>query len=184
VFPSCGCFNGARAVRHIQDNERRRAKLARVAPTREVRKTIVVGVDGSEGGTAALEFAAEDAALRNARLRIVSVWDIPAMAYGAGFAPPLGPETLDLFRERAQKVAEDAAATAKQLQPSLDVEALAVQGQPADVLLEHAADAELIVVGRRGLGGFRSLLLGSVSQQVVQHATCPVVVVQQPAPSS
>jgi len=56
-----------------------------------------------------------------------------------------------------------------------------VQGQPADVLLAQSGDATLVVVGRRGLGGLRSLLLGSVSQQVVQHATCPVVVVNQPA---
>jgi nucleotide-binding universal stress UspA family protein len=67
-------------------------------------------------------------------------------------------------------------AAVNELRPSLQVEALAEQGQPADVLLEQGADAELIVVGRR-LGGFKSLLLGSVSQQVVQHATCPVVVV-------
>jgi nucleotide-binding universal stress UspA family protein len=82
---------------------------------------------------------------------------------------------------RAQQVADDAFAAAKKLQTSLEGEALAPQGQPADVLLEEGADAALIVVGRRGLGGFRSLLLGSVSQQVVQHATCPVVVVNQAA---
>jgi nucleotide-binding universal stress UspA family protein len=52
------------------------------------------------------------------------------------------------------------------------------------VLLEQSADARLIVVGRRGLGGFKSLLLGSVSHQVVQHAKCPVVVVNQPATDS
>jgi nucleotide-binding universal stress UspA family protein len=57
--------------------------------------------------------------------------------------------------------------TVKSLQPSVDVKALAVAGQPADALLAQSADAELIVVGRRGLGGFKSLLLGSVSQQVV-----------------
>jgi nucleotide-binding universal stress UspA family protein len=56
-----------------------------------------------------------------------------------------------------------------------------VAGQPADVLLAQAPDAELIVVGRRGLGGFKTLLLGSVSQQVVHYASCPVVVVNQPA---
>jgi nucleotide-binding universal stress UspA family protein len=61
----------------------------------------------------------------------------------------------------------------------VEVEALAVLGQPADVLLEQGAGSELIVVGRRGLGGFKSMLLGSVSQQVVQHATCPVVVVNE-----
>jgi nucleotide-binding universal stress UspA family protein len=82
---------------------------------------------------------------------------------------------------RAQRVADEAVATAKTLQPSLDVEASAVAGQPAVAILEEGAGAEMIVVGRRGLGGFKSLLLGSVSQQVVQHATCPVLVVQPPA---
>jgi nucleotide-binding universal stress UspA family protein len=140
--------------------------------------TVVVGVDGSDGGAAALEFAAAEAALRNARLRIVSAWEVPVVVYGTGFTPPPDPGMMDAIRERAQQIADDAAATAKQLQPSVEAEALAAAGQPADVLLEHGADAKLIVVGRRGLGGFKSLLLGSVSQQVVQHATCPVVVVQ------
>ena len=147
-------------------------------------ETIVVGVDGSEGSAAALEFAAGEAAFRGARLRIVSAWQIPVGAYGNAFAPPLDPTTLDAFRVRAEQVADDALAAVKKLQPSLEAEATTVQGQPADVLLEHGAEAKLIVVGRRGLGGFRSLLLGSVSQQVVQHATCPVVVVNQPATAS
>ena len=147
--------------------------------------TIVVGVDGSEGGAAALEFAAGEAAFRGARLRIVSAWQVPVMAYGgAEFMPPPAPETWDAFQVRAQRVADDAFAAVKKLHPSLEAEALALQGQPADVLLEQGAGAALIVVGRRGLGGFRSLLLGSVSQQVVQHATCPVVVVNQPATAS
>lgn len=147
---------------------------------------IVVGVDGSEGGAAALEFAASEAALRKAQLRIVSAWEVPVAAYAGGLppAPPMDPRTLDAFRLRAEQVADEASATAKKLQPSLDVEALAVIGQPADVLREQSADADLIVVGRRGLGGFKSLLLGSVSQQVVQYATCPVVIVNQPATSS
>jgi nucleotide-binding universal stress UspA family protein len=145
-------------------------------------ETIVVGVDGSEGGAAALEFAASEAAFRGARLRIVSVWQVPIAAYG--LEPPLEPATWDALRVGAQQVADDALATAKKLQPALDGEALVVQGQPADVLLENAADARLIVVGRRGLGGFRSLLLGSVSQQIVQHATCPVVLVNQSATDS
>jgi nucleotide-binding universal stress UspA family protein len=141
---------------------------------------IVVGVDGSEGGTAALEFAAKAAALRKSRLRVVSAWALPVAAYGVGTVPPIDPTTLEAFRARAEQVADESAATAKKLQPSLEVEAVSEHGQPADVLLAQATDAELIVVGRRGLGGFRSLLLGSVSQQVVQYATCPVVVVQQP----
>ena len=145
---------------------------------------IVVGVDGSDGGAAALEFAAAEAALRQTRLRIVSAWEVPTAAYGGGFAPPIDPATWDAFRVRAEQVAEDASAVVKKHQPSVDVEALAVAGQAAVALLEQSTEAELIVVGRRGLGGFTRLLLGSVSQQVVQHATCPVVVVNQPATGS
>jgi len=142
---------------------------------------IVVGVDGSEGGAAALQFAAAEAALRKTPLRAVSAWEIPTAVYTAGTAPPVDPATLELFRQRAEQLTEEAVATVKGLQPSVEVEGVSGAGQPADVLLAQGADAELIVVGRRGLGGFRSLLLGSVSQQVVQHATCPVVVVQHPA---
>jgi nucleotide-binding universal stress UspA family protein len=146
--------------------------------------TIVVGVDGSEGGAAALSFAVSEAAFRAARLRIVAAWEVPVAAYGSGFAPAPDPTAFDTFRLRAEQIAEEAVATAKTLQPTLDVEGVAVVGQAADALLTQSADAELIVVGRRGLGGFRSLLLGSVSQQVVHHAACPVVVVNQPAPGS
>jgi len=95
-----------------------------------------------------------------------------------GFVPtPPDRAMLDAFHVHARQVADDASTRVHELRPSLQVEALALEGQPADVLLEQGADAELIVVGRRGLGGFKSLLLGSVSQQVVHHATCPVVVV-------
>jgi len=147
--------------------------------------TIVVGVDGSEGGAAALEFAAAEAAFRGARLRIVSAWEVPVVAYGGlDLAPPPVPATWDAFQVRAQQVADDAFAAVKKQHPSLEGEALALEGQPADVLLEQGADAALLVVGRRGLGGFKRLLLGSVSQQVVQHADCPVVVVNQPATAS
>jgi nucleotide-binding universal stress UspA family protein len=136
---------------------------------------IVVGVDGSDGGTRALEFAAAEAALRETPLRIVTAWEVPEVRYttAPGHAPPLIPETMDAFRTRARQVADEASARVRELRPSLQVEALAEQEQPADVLLERDADAELVVVGRRGLGGFESLLLGSVSQQVVQHADLP-----------
>jgi len=144
-------------------------------------ETIVVGVDGSDGSTAALEFAAEEAALREAPLRIVAAWDVPAAVYGSGFTPAVDAGTLEALGGRMQELAKEAAETAKKLQPSIEVEAAAVAGQPADVLLERAAGAGLIVVGRRGLGGFKTLLLGSVSQQVVHHATCPVVVVNEPS---
>ena len=144
-------------------------------------ETVVVGVDGSEGANAALRFAVGEAALRKARLRIVAAWSIPVAAYGGGFAPPLDSKALDSFQDGARRVADEALATAKKLQPSVECEAVALEGQPAEALLEQAGDPTLIVVGNRGLGGFASLLLGSVSQQVVHHASCPVVVVHHPA---
>jgi nucleotide-binding universal stress UspA family protein len=119
--------------------------------------------------------------LRKVPLRIVSAWEVPTAAYSDGFGPPLDAATLDAFRVRAEQIANDAVATVQKRNPSPQVDASTVAGQPADALLEQAAGADLIVVGRRGLGGFKSLLLGSVSQQVVHHAACPVVVVQQPA---
>ena len=140
--------------------------------------TIVVGVDGSECARAALGFAAEEAALRGARLRVVSAWEVPPAVYAGGLAPILDQTTLDGFRESAEAVISGAVAEVKHLQPAVDCEGAAVEGQPAEVLLQEAREAFLIVVGNRGRGGFASLLLGSVSQQVVHHAACPVLVVR------
>jgi nucleotide-binding universal stress UspA family protein len=142
-------------------------------------ETIVVGVDGSACARAAVQFAACEAALRKGRLRIVCAWEIPPAVYAGGFAPGLDQATLDGFRAGAEAVAEEAVAAAKQPQSGIACEGKAVQGQPAEVLLEEAGDANLIVVGNRGHGGFASLLLGSVSHQVVQHAPCPVTVVRE-----
>jgi nucleotide-binding universal stress UspA family protein len=74
---------------------------------------IVVGVEGSDGGAAALEFAAEEAALRRTSLRVVSAWEIPTAVYTVGTAPPVDPATLDAFRLRAEQAAEDAVATVR-----------------------------------------------------------------------
>ncbi|MGZ4310453.1 MAG: universal stress protein [Gaiellaceae bacterium] len=141
-------------------------------------ETIVVGVDGSECARVALEFAAGEAALRGARLRIVSAWEVPPGVYAGGFAPGLDESTLEGFRENAETVVREAVAEAERLQPSVQSEGRTLEGHPAQVLLQEARDAALIVVGNRGRGGFASLLLGSVSQQVVHHAPCPVLVVR------
>jgi nucleotide-binding universal stress UspA family protein len=142
-------------------------------------ETIVVGADGSNGAHEALKFAAREAGLRKARLRIVSAWEIPPAVYGGGFAPALDQDTIDGFGEGAKKVVKEAIAQAKELEPGIEVEGGVAEGQAADVLLHEAIGADLVVVGNRGLGGFGSLLLGSVSHAVVQHARCPVTVVRQ-----
>jgi nucleotide-binding universal stress UspA family protein len=141
--------------------------------------TIVVGVDGSDCARAALEFAIGEAAMRGARLRIVSAWDVAPAVYAGGFAPGFDQETIDAFHENADAVVREALAEAKRLQPALETEGHTREGQAAEVLLDEARDAALVVVGNRGRGGFASLLLGSVSQQVVHHAACPVFVIRQ-----
>ena len=137
---------------------------------------IVVGVDGSANAEAALEVAAAEARLRNEPLRVVAAWEVPSTVYGGGFAP-VDTDVFDSFRDRARAVAEEAAKTAAEKAPDVQCEAIVEEGDAATVLLGQAEGATLIVVGTRGLGGFKSFLLGSVSQRVVHHAPCPVLVV-------
>ena len=144
-------------------------------------KTIIVGVDGSEAASAALDVAAREATLHGASLRIVTVWQMPVSAYAVGGEMVFDDETLDALRDEAQHVADDAIARVRQLAPSLECTAELLNGQPAEELLQRSADADLVVVGSRGLGGFKRLMLGSVSDQVVHHATCPVLVVHSGA---
>jgi nucleotide-binding universal stress UspA family protein len=137
--------------------------------------TIVVGVDGSEHGEAALAFAAEEAALRGAHLLIVCAWETPMVVAPMGYYPA---EAFEGLAENAKSIAQSAVARVAELQPVVTCEGRAIEGQPAAVLLKEAEQADMIVVGSRGRGGFANLLLGSVTQQVVHHAPCPVVVVR------
>ncbi len=134
----------------------------------------MVGIDGSEGAAQALRFAAEEARLRGARLEAVLAWgllDQPGVPGGTAFDPHFGDADARAFLEAAveRAIGDD---------PGVTVELVPVCDLPARALLERAVGADLLVVGARGLGGFRGLLLGSVSHQVVQHAPCPVAVVR------
>lgn len=122
---------------------------------------IVVGVDGSSGSRRALEWALQEAQLRQVGVRLV---------YGIGARPSAYPEEA---MEMLSQALDDAGGAP----PGVSVERSAMFGSAAELLLEQAAEAELLVVGTRGRGGFVGLVLGSVSQQVVQHGPCPVVVV-------
>jgi nucleotide-binding universal stress UspA family protein len=95
------------------------------------------------------------------------------MAYGVGWSVPVDEETWRSSNEKKLAKALDEAGASS---CGVPVTSELVQGQPADVLCEAAKDADLLVVGSRGLGGFRGLLLGSVSQQCAHHAPCPVVI--------
>ena len=138
---------------------------------------VVVGVDGSEEAGLALTWAAEEAKLRGARLRVVHVWSYLNQA-GAAFDPAYGEDDARRLLDGAVDALGEAG--------GIDIERLTVNDLPARGLLDSAQDADLLVVGARGMGGFRGLLLGSVSQQVAQHAPCPVVIVPErrdPAPA-
>jgi nucleotide-binding universal stress UspA family protein len=136
---------------------------------------IVVGVDGSEGSIRALRFALDEARVRGVELRVVHAWHIPPAIFGSGWAPTT--VDLDEYRKLAEASLARALADAGVDDTALAVTPVLREGEPVDVLCAEAAHADLVVVGSRGLGGFRGLLLGSVSQQVVHHAPCPVVVV-------
>ena len=138
-------------------------------------KKSVVGVDGSLPSQAALEFAAEEAAFRQARLLVVCAWDLPQAAIVIAGASQ---DMVEAFRKDAETIAGDAVARAAKLYPSVSSESRAIEGHPSRVLLEEAREATLVVVGSRGRGGFSSMLLGSVSDEVVHHSPCSVIVVR------
>ena len=137
---------------------------------------LVVGVDGSDGARAALRFAVDEARLRDARLRVVTAWHVPVLAYGGGIAPPPLPDMGDDLESAARASVENALAGVAS--DGVEIETVVREGRPVEVLLEEAEGADLLIVGSRGLGGFGGLLLGSVSAQCAQHAHCPVVIVR------
>ena len=136
---------------------------------------IVVGVDGSEGSARALWFAADEARVRNCRLRIVTSWQIPIPVYAGGLIAPTVP-AAEVERTTREAVGAQAADVMDE-HPDVEGEIVVRQGSPAAILVEESSDAEMLVVGSRGLGGFGGLLLGSVSQQCAHHAVCPVLIV-------
>lgn len=137
-------------------------------------KTIVVGVDGSECAEKALAWAVGEARLRGDRVRAVHAWEYPVngAAYGM-MTPQLGLEEL---RDAAKATLDEAV---EPLRNGVPIEEVLVEGSAARALMRAAEDADLLVVGSRGLGGFRRLLLGSVSTQCAHHSHCPVVIVRE-----
>jgi nucleotide-binding universal stress UspA family protein len=132
---------------------------------------IVVGVDGSEGSKKALGWAADQAALTHATLRVVTAWHVHV---GFGF-PPMLPVS---YEEPARRELEATTLAVLGHSPACLVEAELKQGHPRQVLVDASIDADLLVVGSRGLGGFAGMLLGSVSEYCASHAKCTVVIVR------
>lgn len=137
--------------------------------------TIVVGVDGSAPSNAALRWAVDEARLRNARLRVVHVWHLPLLP--GGETPGADPEYVRLRRADAERLLTTLIADVRLEAEGLELDAVAVEGRPSAVLVDEAREADLLVLGARGRGGFAGLLLGSVGHQCVHHATCPVAIV-------
>jgi nucleotide-binding universal stress UspA family protein len=133
---------------------------------------IVVGVDGSENSQRALEWAIAEARMRGDSLCVLHAWH---QVYASGY--PLTPVAYD--PEIYEKAANELMATMLDAVDTtgLTVETKIVQSGAATALLAAGHEADLLVVGARGMGGFLGLVLGSVATQVSSHAPCPVVVV-------
>ena len=136
-------------------------------------KRIVVGVDGSPSSMKALRWAIGQAKLTGAEVEAVIAWSYPS---GYGLAP--FSEGVADFEGDAGKILVEALAQVGGIAPDVMVEPVVVQGHAADVLVRAAEGADLLVVGSRGHGGFAGMLLGSVSQYCVYHASCPVLVLR------
>jgi nucleotide-binding universal stress UspA family protein len=146
---------------------------------------IVVGIDGSQASKDALSWAVAEARLRGDTVVAIHAWTQPfpaSVAYPTAAAFPGVPVTpvdddlADAVRKGAEELLAEAASQAER--GDVPIEQRLVDGPAASALIEAAKGAELLVVGSRGHGGFTELLLGSVSQQVANHAPCPVVIVR------
>jgi nucleotide-binding universal stress UspA family protein len=142
-------------------------------------RPVVVGVDGSEAALAALDWAAREAVDRDRRLRIIHAFIWPLFNHVSLGPLPSGPPSSGL-RAAAQGIIDEAVRRAATMSPGLVVEAMIHSGAAGPVLLAEAENAELVVTGSRGLGGFAGLLLGSVSSQLAAHSPCSVVITRSP----
>jgi nucleotide-binding universal stress UspA family protein len=137
---------------------------------------IIVGIDGSGHSQAALEWAVREAGVHHAPLIVLTVHEVAASGWGGTVIY----QADDAIREENRKAAQEAVDQAVQKAGGpvpADVTVRAVSGTPAEALIEASREADLLVVGSRGAGGFARLLLGSVSTEVSHHAACPIVIV-------
>ena len=136
---------------------------------------ITVGIDVSDHSIYALDWAMREAVARRMPITVLAVDSVPASPWTGR---PVGeePGRLDEVRQAAEEMTAKATSQLGEAQPP-SVSVRAMTGFPVKELIEASRDADLVVVGSRGAGGFARLMLGSVSSQVVHHAHCPVVVV-------
>ena len=144
---------------------------------------VLLGVDGSEAGAAAVGFAFAEASLRGARLTALHVWNPWSVP-----VPPPPPDPSEPYasppgalKEAEERLLSEALAGWREKYPDVEVVPRVVRGRIRQTLIEATRNAQLAVVGARGRGGFAGMLLGSVSQALLQHADCPVTVVPHDA---
>ncbi len=132
---------------------------------------VLVGVDGSAAALSAVGFAAQEAALRKRPLRIVYVCQWPSVQFAIGALP-------DDLRTEGDQILGLARAQAHGRAPDVEIRTSIAAGDAASILVEEAEHATLVVLGGRGRGGFKELLLGSVAHRVAARATCPVLIIR------
>jgi nucleotide-binding universal stress UspA family protein len=134
-------------------------------------RKIVVGVDGSEGAVKALDWAIGETT-SPASLQLVTAWLFP-MALGYVFA-----KTPDEVREQVQQILDSSVSHVAKVAPNVVVRSVLHEGEAGPTLVDLSTGADLLVVGSRGHGNIRELLLGSVGTYCSRHARCPVVIVR------
>ncbi|AZA10471.1 universal stress protein [Corynebacterium gerontici] len=138
---------------------------------------VVVGVDGSEVSQRATEFAFEEAKARGAKLVAIHTWmDMQVQASLAGLAA--AQQEWDTIEDEQQQLLEQRLAPMLDKYPDVAVDMVITRDRPVRALVENGRDAQLLVVGSHGRGGFRGMLLGSTSRALLQSAPCPMVVVR------
>lgn len=136
-------------------------------------KKILVGVDGSENSVRALRWALAEARVRGDAVELLHTWHFPYMADPTGMVP----YPTSALEECGAAILADALKAVEADTHGVVTTTSVVQGAGAGPLIEASREADLLVIGRRGHGGFLTLVMGSVAQQVAAHAHCPVVVV-------
>jgi nucleotide-binding universal stress UspA family protein len=135
---------------------------------------VVVGDDGSPCAQVALAYAAEQARARGVPLHVTYTWQMPVTpSHPAGFSAVRASSSEQEVRMAAERLS-----AWREKNRDIEVAGEQVVGHPAEALIKAGETADLVVVGSRGLGGFASAVLGSVSRTVLQHAVCPVAVVR------
>ena len=137
---------------------------------------VLVAIDGSPGSASAIAFGIDEARRRHAAVRLLHVWHAPTLLGGGQWILP--PEIEARIGGSVQELVDAATATALKLAPDLELSADAVQGPVIPTIAAASAEADILIVGSRGHGGFAELVLGSVSQGLAQHAHCPVTIVR------